>query len=553
MLQDLRFAVRMLVKDRWFTLVAVLALGLGIGVNTTVFTFVNAVLIRGLPYADSERIIIVTTRNTTQANPGVASYQDLEDWRAQAKSFSGLACFQQTSMNVTDSGHTPEAYARRARLRERVQPARPAHASRTGLPAARRQEGRRSGRHPRLRRVENPVRRRRRTSSAKSINVNQVAATIVGVMPEGVQFPNNADIWQPLIPNEASLAAKCPQHERVRTTGDLASSMRQAQAEMSGIAGQLAQQFPDTNKNIEALVMTFNERFNGGPIRMVFLVAARRRRVRAADRLRQRRQPAARALRARALARWQSASRSAPAARASSASCWSRARCSPSSAVSSASGWRRRRQAVRSRGRQTRASRTGFSSPSIRSCSVTWPLICLATGILFGLAPALQVSKTNVNEILKEGGRGNAGGRRARWFTSTMVVVELALTIVLLVGAGLMIRSFLKMYSFELGAETSHVLTMRDRAAGSEVSQTGAAADLLRGAARQAAGDSRDAVGRHRVSHSVRGQRWAPARRSTAARAVRRAAAARCLHRHQLPLLRDARRDRPARPCAHRH
>src|SRR5688500_7419928 len=98
MLQALRFAVRMLVKDRWFTLVAVLALGLGIGVNAAVFTFVNAVLIRGLPYDDSERIMIVTTRNTTQANPGAASYQDLEDWRAQSKSFSGLACFQQTSM-----------------------------------------------------------------------------------------------------------------------------------------------------------------------------------------------------------------------------------------------------------------------------------------------------------------------------------------------------------------------------------------------------------------------------------------------------------------------
>jgi hypothetical protein len=108
MLQDLRFAVRMLIKDRWFTLVAIVALGLGIGVNTTVFTFVNAVLIRGLPYDESDRIMIVTTRNTTQPNPGIASYQDYEDWRAQAKSFSGFACFQQTSFNVTDSGHPPE-------------------------------------------------------------------------------------------------------------------------------------------------------------------------------------------------------------------------------------------------------------------------------------------------------------------------------------------------------------------------------------------------------------------------------------------------------------
>ena len=80
--------------------------------------------------------------------------------------------------------------------------------------------------------------------------------------------------------------------------------------------------------------------------------------------------------------------------------------------------------------------------------------ICVVTGILFGLAPALQVSKTNVNEVLKEGGRGNAGGRRARWLTGTMVVVELALTLVLLVGAGLMVRSFLKLYAMDIGIAT---------------------------------------------------------------------------------------------------
>src|SRR5688500_7316239 len=108
MLQDLQFAVRMLMKDRWFTLVAVLALGLGIGVNTTVFTFVNAVLLRGLPYDESDRIMIVATRNAAQSQWGLASYQDLEDWRAQTKSFSGLSCFQGTAMNVTDSGHPPE-------------------------------------------------------------------------------------------------------------------------------------------------------------------------------------------------------------------------------------------------------------------------------------------------------------------------------------------------------------------------------------------------------------------------------------------------------------
>ncbi|MGH9410905.1 MAG: ADOP family duplicated permease, partial [Vicinamibacterales bacterium] len=87
--------------------------------------------------------------------------------------------------------------------------------------------------------------------------------------------------------------------------------------------------------------------------------------------------------------------------------------------------------------------------------------VCVLTGILFGLAPALQVSRTNVNDVLKEGGRGNAGGRRGRWMTGTMVVLELALTLVLLVGAGLMVRSFLNTYTLDLGIRTDHLMTMR--------------------------------------------------------------------------------------------
>jgi predicted permease len=87
--------------------------------------------------------------------------------------------------------------------------------------------------------------------------------------------------------------------------------------------------------------------------------------------------------------------------------------------------------------------------------------VCFATGIIFGIVPALQVSKTNLNDILKESGRGNAGGRRARWMASSMVVAELALTIVLLAGAGLMIRSFMKLYSMDIGVDTSRMLTMR--------------------------------------------------------------------------------------------
>ena len=87
--------------------------------------------------------------------------------------------------------------------------------------------------------------------------------------------------------------------------------------------------------------------------------------------------------------------------------------------------------------------------------------VCLGTGIVFGLAPALHVSKTDLNEVLKEGGRSGSSGVRARRWTSVLIVAELALTLVLLAGAGLMMRSFLTLYRLDVGVDTSHLLTMR--------------------------------------------------------------------------------------------
>ena len=120
--------------------------------------------------------------------------------------------------------------------------------------------------------------------------------------------------------------------------------------------------------------------------------------------------------------------------------------------------------------------------------------ICVLTGILFGLVPALHVSKTNINEVLKEGGRGTAGTRRVRWLSGIMVVVELALTIVLLAGAGLMIRSFLKLYTLDVGIRTEHLMTMRMELPASKIPDPGRAPRLLRA--------TRAAAGRHPRSGS---------------------------------------------------
>jgi putative ABC transport system permease protein len=105
---NLKYAVRMLVKDPWFTSVAVLALGLGIGVNSTVFTFVNAVLLRGLPFPNADQIVHINSRDTAEGGGRGVSYPDYQDWRAQAKSFSSLAAYQGMTANISDSSHPPE-------------------------------------------------------------------------------------------------------------------------------------------------------------------------------------------------------------------------------------------------------------------------------------------------------------------------------------------------------------------------------------------------------------------------------------------------------------
>src|SRR3977135_2588382 len=109
LLQDLKFGVRLLIKDRWFTAIAVIALALGIGVNATVFTFVNAVLIRGLPISEPDRVMVIGTRDN-RGRDGSMSYLRFTDYRDAARTFSGLSAYSGSTMNVSDEGRAPERF-----------------------------------------------------------------------------------------------------------------------------------------------------------------------------------------------------------------------------------------------------------------------------------------------------------------------------------------------------------------------------------------------------------------------------------------------------------
>jgi putative ABC transport system permease protein len=454
----LKYAFRMLVKDPWFTLVAVLALGLGIGVNSTVFTFVNAVLLRGLPFPNSDQIVHLTSRNTAEGNTDAVSYPDFLDWRAQARSLSSLAAYRQTPMNISDSGHPPErangvrvstnAFSIIGEAPIRGRDFKEGEDAKGTEPVAIIGYGlwkTRYGSDPNV--------------IGKSIRINDVPTTVIGIMAEGMKFPTNTDVWMPLVPDTDMERRDA---RAMNLFGRLAPgvTLKQAQTELTGINKNLERQYPDTNKSIDAEIMTFNQRFNGGPIRIVFLalmgavgfvllIAC----ANVANLLLSR---SARRSREMALRIALGASRGRVIRQLLVESTLLAFLGGVLGWLLSLVGVRLFDMAVADVGKPYWIKFT--MDTTVFAFLVA---VCFATGIIFGIVPALQVSKTNLNEILKESGRGNAGGRRARWMASSMVVAELALTIVLLAGAGLMIRSFMKLYSMDIGVDTSRMLTMR--------------------------------------------------------------------------------------------
>ena len=215
MIQDLRFAVRLLVKDRWFTLIAVLALALGIGMNATVFTFVNAVLLRGLPYPDQGRILHIILRNATTGEEGPVSYPDFLDWKTRATSFSGLAAFRVGTLNLSDGGRPPERAAGGWIT--------PNSFSLLGQPMHLGRDFRPEEQSP----AADPVvivsydiwqtRYGARPPDPPAHDQGQRGCVSVIGVPAGVKFPQNADVRRPLV-TEASTERRS--HPRgVRTSG----------------------------------------------------------------------------------------------------------------------------------------------------------------------------------------------------------------------------------------------------------------------------------------------------------------------------------------------
>ena len=456
--QDIRHAVRRLAKDRSLTFMAVAALSLGIGANNTVFTFVNAVLIRGLPFEEPDEIMHLATRLVTEGQNRGVSYPDFVDWRDQTTAFTDLGAFTGGTANLSDNEHAPERVngslvtANTFRLLRQ-----PVLLGRDFLP----EESERGA--DRVVILGYEVWQNRYGGDpnviGRMLRVNEEPSTIVGIMPQGMKFPQGADTWRPLQPTN-----DLDQRDRrgLGVFGRLAPGIDRtmAQTELRAITGRLTLQYPDTNTDFAAHVQTFNEWANGGQIRIVFLTL----------------------MGAVAFVLLIACANVANLLLARSAH---RAREVAVRVSLGASRWRVVRQLLLESvvlGVVSGVVGLGLSAIGVRlfdlavadvgkpywiQFTMDWRvfsflgLVCLATSVVFGLAPALHLSKTNVNELLQEGGRSGTGGRRVMRMSSAMVVVEVMFTVVLLAGAGLMMRSFLTLYQLDLGVDGDRLLTAR--------------------------------------------------------------------------------------------
>src|SRR5262245_2822672 len=459
---DLSFGARMLRKNLGFTMIAGITLALGIGANAAIFSVVNAVLQRPLPYKDPQRLVMIFgTRSSAQDLPIGREFNDL---RRENHVFEHVAAFGSQSLNMTGSGEpellgnvtiSPNLFTLLGR--------EPIH-GRAFLP-----EEEQWGNHRVVILSHNLWQRRFGSDPqviGRTITLNDEPYIIAGVAPPDFQFPNRG-VWQAWFPSRVDIytpLALTPEQMNSRRYPSHAVvarlkpqfSIDQAQAEMSGFAERLRQQYPATNRDKGIRVVAFHQQVVGraklpllvllGAVGFVLLIGCAN---------------VANLLLVRAAARQKEI------------------------AIRVALGagrWRVIRQLL------TESVLLAILSGSFALLLALWAvnllqkiipadlpradqigidarvfgftlLISLLTSVVFGLVPAIQASRCSVNEMLKEGGRCS-GGTGQHHFRNLLVVSEVALALVLLTGAGLMLRSFVRLISVDPGLDPQNVLTL---------------------------------------------------------------------------------------------
>ncbi|HZM88369.1 MAG TPA: ABC transporter permease [Blastocatellia bacterium] len=461
MFQDMRFGLRMLLKKPSFTLIAVFTIALGIGANTAIFSVVNAVLLRPLPYRTPERIVAIQELNKEGKRVQVTPANFL-DWRAQNTVFEHLAALLTRGSNLSgDNGAERIDLAVTSANFFDVFGAQAQH-GRLFLP-----EDEQAGHAP-IVVIGHALWQRRYGGDpgivGQAITLDGTSYTVAGIAPEGFQYPDKTQAWLPPV-RLAPAINPTMDVTQVRGFGFLSAvallkpgvPLQQAKDEMESITARLREQYPQTNNKRFNRVVSLHEHLVGdtstilwlllGAVCFVLLIACAN---------------VANLMLVRATARQKEiAIRTALGA--------SRLRIvrqllTESVMIAVAGGGFGLLLAWNGVDMLTRLLPKDF--PRLQDIGLDLKvlaftiIVSVITGVVFGFAPAWQVSRTDVHESLKESARGSAGGTRNR-LRNLFVIAEIALSLVLLVGAGLLFRTFLQLQSVDSGFNSQRALTVR--------------------------------------------------------------------------------------------
>ena len=461
-IKDIRYGARGLLKHPGFTAIVIVTLALGIGASTAIFSVVNSVLLRRLPYKTADRIAAIQELDPNGKLVQVTSANFL-DWRAQNTVFEQLAAIRTATTNIALADHA-----------ERIDLAQ-TNANFFDIFGITPQYGRlfnpqdeQAGHQPVV--VLSDALWQRRFGAdpsmvGKSVTLDGRNYTVIGIAPRGFQYPDRTEIWLPplrLVPemNERQDVTQTRGMGYLAAVGLLRQgvTLDQAKAEMETITARLRQQYPDTNNRRFNRVVTLHQHLIGDTSKVLWLL-----------------------LGAVTFVLLIGCANVANLLLASGAS------RQKEMAIRTALGASRLRMMRQLFTESTMLALAGGAVglliafwgltaikkllpgdfPRLQEIQIDWRVLgftfaaSVLTGILFGLAPALQISRRDVQESIRETGRGSSGSRRQSRFRQALIVGEVALSVVLLAGAGLLFRSFMHLQTVNAGFVAQQVLTAR--------------------------------------------------------------------------------------------
>ena len=456
---DIRYGIRNLLKRPGFTAVAVITLALGIGANTAIFSVVNAVLLRPLPYADAERLIVPWGRRDDTQHSASVSYPDFVDWQARTQSLEYVAAYNSSGTLLREGDAEPELIVGAA-VSADLFPLLKAVPI-LGRPFTRAED---QPNAPAVIVLGHGLWQRRFNSDpnivGKQIKIGSTSATVTGVLPEGFKFPAQASKTEFLRPLASAIGERTQRRHsyslRVVARLKPGVTVAAAESEMRTIGEQLEQQYPDEGFRLGARFISMHDEITWGSrtpllvllgaVGFVLLIACAN---------------VANLLLARAAARHKEMA--IRAALGAGRLRVVRQLLTESLLLSLLGGtlgllvawWGINLLLAASPLEISRLKDVGLNINVLGFTAA----VSVLTGVIFGLAPALQASRADLQDGLREGGRNAGGGAARNRVRALLVAVEVALSLVLLVGAGLLGKSFLLLSEVRPGFEPEHVLS----------------------------------------------------------------------------------------------